>query len=127
MSKRDTYAGGSTAHYLLLGSTLFLLLLGLVMIYSASSVSDLVTAGDSAHHLKRQLMWIAIGLVLLVLVRRFDYRRLKTLAWPFYLISLAGLVAVLAVGVTGGEPSDGSHWAPTQSSRPSTRNLRASW
>jgi cell division protein FtsW len=83
-----------------MGSTLFLLLIGLVMIYSASSVSDLVNTGDSAHHLKRQLMWIAAGLVLLILVRRFDYRRLRAMSWPFYLVSLAGLVAVLAVGVS---------------------------
>jgi cell division protein FtsW len=82
-----------------MGSTLFLLLLGLVMVYSASSVSDLVNTGDSSHHLKRQLMWIAVGLVLLLAVRRFDYRRLKTFSWPIYFISLAGLVAVLAVGV----------------------------
>ena len=35
---------------------IFLILVGLVMVYSASSVSDYVTLNDSAHHLKRQVM-----------------------------------------------------------------------
>jgi len=100
VSKRDTYAGGANAHYLLLGSTFVLLALGLVMIYSASSVSDFVNLDDSMHHLKRQGMWIGLGLLLMIAIRRFDYRRLKNLTWPFYFISIGGLVAVLTFGVS---------------------------
>lgn len=102
MSKKDTYAGGSKAHYLLLGSSVALLALGLVMIYSASSVSDYVNLQDSAFHMKQQAKWIVIGLALMLLARRFDYRRLAGFAWAFYGVSLAGLLAVLAFGVVGG-------------------------
>ncbi len=93
------YAGGLTARYILLGSSLGLLLMGLVMIYSASSVSDYVTLGDSAYHLKRQLVWIAIGAVIMVVAMNFDYRRLKNASWPIFGVTVAALLVALIIGV----------------------------
>lgn len=93
------YAGGARARYLFLGATCFLLLFGAVMVYSASSVADFVSHGDSAHHFKRQLMWIAVGFVAMFVGMKFDYRRLRSLAWTFYAICLAGLGLVLVMGV----------------------------
>jgi cell division protein FtsW (lipid II flippase) len=46
---------------LLIGSVALLVLFGVVMIYSAASVSDYVLHGDSAHHLKRQLVYVLAG------------------------------------------------------------------
>ena len=94
--------------YLLLGATCFLVLGGLLMIYSASSVSDYVKLGDSAYHVKKQLLSAALGVVgLLILSRwdfrakrsRFDLRRPEVLAWGLWGVSLAGLVAVKIAGV----------------------------
>lgn len=99
MSNQRHYAGGPLPRYLLLGSTAFLLLFGLVMVYSASSVSDLVNFQDGAYHFKRQLLFIAAGLICMVVARWYDYRRLRPLSWPLYGISVAGLVAVFAIGV----------------------------
>jgi cell division protein FtsW len=78
-----------------MGATVFLLCVGLVMVYSASTVSDIVNLGDSAHHLKRQALWVAIGAAILWFVRSFDYRRLTGFVWPFYGASLIGLLLVL--------------------------------
>lgn len=96
---RRTFAGGPGPRYLLLGATIFLVLAGLVMVYSASSVADYVHLDDSAYHLKRQVIWIAAGAVFMVLAMRLDYRRLRSAVWPFYLACVAGLVVVLVAGV----------------------------
>ena len=93
------YAGGSGARYTILISSLGLMLMGLVMIYSASSASDYITLGDSAYHLKRQLMWMGIGAVIMIAAMNFDYHKLKNLSWPVLGVSIAGLVLALAMGV----------------------------
>lgn len=99
MSTDSRYAGGSLSRYLLLGATLFLLFGGLVMVYSAAFVSDFVNFDDSTHHLKRQAMWVVVGLVLLVVVMRLDYRKLRSLSWWVYGVSVMGLLAVIPFGV----------------------------
>jgi rod shape determining protein RodA len=51
----------------------------------------------------RQLIWIAVGLVAMLVVTLFDYRALATYAYPFYVIAVALLVAVEVIGhSTGG-------------------------
>ncbi len=93
------YAGGPLPRYLLLGATLVLLFGGLVMVYSAAFVSDFVNFEDSTHHLKRQALWVIVGLVLLAVVMRIDYRKLKSLSWWVYGVSVVGLIAVFPFGV----------------------------
>jgi cell division protein FtsW len=66
-----------------------LLALGLVMLYS-SSMTEVGT-----HYLMLQLVWCALGLTLCVAATAFDYRLLRKLAWPIFLLSLALLVLVL--------------------------------
>ncbi|MDA3937089.1 MAG: putative lipid II flippase FtsW [Actinomycetota bacterium] len=102
MTKAKGYAGGPKARYILLGSVAFLILGGLIMIYSAASVSDYVHQQDSAYHFKIQLQWIGIGVVLMYLASRFDYRKFRSLAWPIWIASCVALVGVLLVGVSRG-------------------------
>lgn len=99
MKGSNSYAGGAGPRYLLLGSTLFLAIAGLVMIYSAAFVADYVLIGDSSHHLKRQLMWLGAGTIILLVAKRFDYHRIKNMSWAVYGVSLLGLVLVLVIGV----------------------------
>jgi cell division protein FtsW len=95
-------AGGEGARYLLLASAVFLVLVGLVMIYSAASVSDYVRYQDSAHHLKRQLMWIGLGLIGLLVAARLDYRSLRRLAFPAWGVSVVLLLFVKVQGAVRG-------------------------
>lgn len=74
---RNEYAGGAVARYLLLGAAVFLTAFGLVMIYSASSISALVKQGSSLYYLEKQLFFVAFGAVAALLASRFDYRLLK--------------------------------------------------
>ncbi len=100
MSAPADRAVNRAAPYLLLGVVLLLSMWGLVMVYSASSVADYANFGDSAYHLKRQLLWVALGLAALVGIRKVDYRSIGRASWAVWAVSVAGLVGVLLVGVS---------------------------
>lgn len=104
-----TRSKSQNAAYLFMGATLFLVLVGLLMIYSASSVADYVRNADSAYHLKRQLVFLAIGLAALFAGSRLDlrysalgtaiFRDPERLGWMIWGGSVLGLVAVLVAGI----------------------------
>jgi len=60
-------------------TTSLLLLFGLVMVYSASAPFSLRHFGSDTHMLLRQLMAAGVGIVLLLILARFDYRRFRNL------------------------------------------------
>ena len=73
---------------------------GVVMVYSATR-GELLAAGESPHtYLKKQALFVVIGVVVMVAVALFDYRRLEPLATPIYIITLLALLGVFAVGKT---------------------------
>ena len=78
--------------------TLALVAFGLVMVYSATSAAAAVGGKDPSYYLKRQGIYAALGIVLMIVVQRWDYRRLRQLAPALVLASLGLLVAVLAIG-----------------------------
>jgi len=78
--------------------TLALVAFGLVMVYSATSAAAAVDGTDPSYYLKRQVIYAAIGIALMVAVQRWDYRRLRPLAPALVLTSLGLLVAVLVIG-----------------------------
>ncbi|MGH2718194.1 MAG: rod shape-determining protein RodA [Actinomycetota bacterium] len=69
--------------------------IGCVMIYSATRYSQLLTHPDPTYYLKRQLAFLALGLVVFLISVLFDYRRLRSLAPIIYLGGLALLLLVL--------------------------------
>ncbi|MFL5963134.1 MAG: putative lipid II flippase FtsW [Gaiellaceae bacterium] len=83
---------------LLILVTLALVAFGLVMVYSATSAAAAVGGKDPSYYLKRQGIYAALGIVLMMVAQRWDYRRLKALAPMLILVSLGLLVAVLAIG-----------------------------
>ncbi|MGA2307281.1 MAG: rod shape-determining protein RodA [Acidimicrobiales bacterium] len=73
---------------------------GVVMVYTATR-GELLAAGESPHtYLKKQALFVVIGVVVMVAVALFDYRRLEPLATPIYIITLLALLGVFAVGKT---------------------------
>jgi cell division protein FtsW len=85
---------------LLLLITLALVAFGLVMVFSATSGQATLGNGDASYYLRKQGLYALIGVVLLVLARRWSYRSLRPLAPTLIVVSLGLLVAVLAVGQT---------------------------
>jgi len=70
---------------------------GLVMAYS-NSVEPGQSVLEGGSTFLRGLMWAGIAIVVFVIASAFDYKWLKTFAWPLYLIQLGLLLLTLAVG-----------------------------
>src|SRR5688572_3558448 len=86
--------------WLLVCVTTVLLVLGTMLVWSATAERDSLTGGDAQAFLRRHLVNIAIGLVLCVLVAATDHRWVRILAPALYAASLLGLVLVLVMGTT---------------------------
>lgn len=71
---------------------------GVIMIYSATRTA-LVNAGYNPHYyLERQGGYVLLGIVMMYIFSRIDYRRLEIIATPLYAMGLAALAGVFVVG-----------------------------
>jgi len=77
---------------------LFLVIFGLVVLYSTSSYNGNIKFGDSGYYLKKQAFATSIGVALMYIVSMLDYRKLARFAIPGYIVSLILSGAVLLVG-----------------------------
>jgi cell division protein FtsW len=89
---------GHAESRILIFVTLSLVAFGMVMVYSATSASATLGGGNPAYYLKRQGLFALVGIVLLVLASRWNYRALRHLAPTLVIGSLVLLLAALAVG-----------------------------
>ncbi len=79
----------------LLAVALVLALVGVVMVFSASAVVAGSRFHDPWYFLKRQLAWLAAGLLVMHIVSRIDYGIWKKLSIPLLLLTTVLLVLVL--------------------------------
>ncbi len=79
---------------------LFLLVFGLIMLYSTSSYEANLDYGDSAYYFKHQLIPSILGLVGMVVLSYIPYRIYARLAMPIYIAAAALLVAIIPFGKT---------------------------
>jgi cell division protein FtsW len=84
---------------LIIASTLCLLAIGLVMVYSASAVNAFHDYGDSYYYLKRQLVFAILGLIGMYAMINIDYWVWKKHAPAILIVCFALLVAVLIPGI----------------------------
>src|SRR5215470_13238203 len=80
----------------LFGSTLLLVVVGVVMVFSASAVMASERFGSPYHFLWRQLGWAIAGLVAMALIMKLNYRQLKRPAIVYALLAISTLL-LLAV------------------------------
>jgi cell division protein FtsW len=95
---------------LLLTATLCLLALGAVMVFSASSTTQVLSDGNlanSANYLKKTLMYGVVGLVIMHLVARHGLTPIRRLTPAILIGSLALLLLVL---VAGSSANGASRW-----------------
>jgi rod shape determining protein RodA len=76
---------------------LLLAAIGVVMAYS-NSVEAGRSVLESGSTFLRGLMWAGIAIVVFVVAASFDFKWLKTLAWPLYVAQIGLLVMTLAIG-----------------------------
>lgn len=85
----------ATIRWGLLAAALALAGVGLATVHSAS-------AELGTDFFSRQLVWIAVGLVAMVVAFSFNYHTLLGFSLPFYVFALVALVAVLGLGYEAG-------------------------
>jgi cell division protein FtsW len=83
--------------YVLVLAVVMLLLLGLVMVYSASQFA---TPGDPGYWFRHQIIWAMLGGIALLVTSRVEYSLWRHVALPGMVLTLVLLVAVLAAGHT---------------------------
>jgi cell division protein FtsW len=108
--KRSRAAAPSAEYSMLLTATLCLLAFGAVMVFSASSTTQVLSNGglaNSASYLKKTLMYGAVGLVMMHLVARHGLVAVRRLT-PALLVG--SLFLLLVVLVAGSSAKGASRW-----------------
>ena len=95
----------------LLAVTMILALVGLVMVFSASAIVAGNRFQDPGFYLKRQVAWLALGVLLMYLASRIDYIFWKKLSIPILACILVLLVMVL-VPSFGMSAKGARRWLP---------------
>jgi cell division protein FtsW len=90
----------------LLFVTLLLVFTGVVMVFSSSAVLARETYHDSYYFLKKELLFVAIGIVLMLAAKNIPYRLYWKIVYPLLGAMLFFLLLVLIVGAW--ESSDGA-------------------
>ncbi|MBX7148859.1 putative lipid II flippase FtsW [bacterium] len=91
----------------LLMVTLILVFVGMIMVFSSSAVSAEHNYSDSYFYLKKQALFICVGLTLLFFTKKIPYKAYWKIVYPLLVLSFLALLFVLAVGHGG--TSEGVH------------------
>ena len=95
---------------MLLFAVLSLCGLGIVMLYSASAFSrEAVRVNDAAVFLRKQGLFLGIGLFALGVLGVIDYRKWYKVAWIFLAVAVVGLVLCYVPGI-GKRVNGASRW-----------------
>jgi len=92
--------------------TLGLVVYGLVFIYSATCNDGKLTGGDPYHFVKRQVLWLGVGLLVLFFFSWVDYHQLAHYTRLIYWGNLLLLMLVLVVGKVSGGSQRWLGWGP---------------
>lgn len=85
--------------YVLIFAVVTLLTIGIVMIFSASSIRGEELFNDSYHFLKRQIVFAIIGLIAMIVAIKIDYHFFKKNAKLILLFAIFLLMIVLIPGI----------------------------
>jgi cell division protein FtsW len=96
-------------YFLLLGTTIFLVILGLVMVLSSSLVQSKLDEGDFLGQASRQGLWALFGVPIMLFASRMPQKFWMALAWPALAISCVMQVLVVATPL-GVEVGGNTNW-----------------
>ena len=83
----------------LLFPVFFLVGIGIVMVYSASSAMALNRFGSDYYFLKKQATFALVGTIVLVICRHVSYRHFRSLTYPLLLAAVGCLAAIHISGL----------------------------
>lgn len=89
----------------LLNAVILIAVLGIVFIYSATWTGEDSSGIDKM--VVKQIIWISLGMILLIVIANSDYRKMLNFAYLAYAVTLAGLVFLL---LFGGERYGARRW-----------------
>jgi cell division protein FtsW len=97
-----------TSYHLVLGAVSLLLIVGLMMVLSASSVSAYVNFDDSYFYVKRQAVFLVVGLLAALAVMKTPLTTLRMLSWVG--IGIAAVLLVLTYTPLGITVNGNRNW-----------------
>jgi cell division protein FtsW len=103
-----------TSYHLVLGSVALLLVVGVMMVLSASSVNAYVTEGDSYYYVKRQLLFLGLGAVGALVLMKLPVPTLRALGWVA--VGLAAVLLILTYTPLGVTVNGNRNWLDLGSS-----------
>jgi rod shape determining protein RodA len=86
--------------WLLVGAAAAILVIGTLLVWSATANNDVLTHGQSTAYLHKHLVNVAIGIVLAAAVMATDHRWVRIVTPGVYVASIIGLLLVLVMGST---------------------------
>lgn len=89
--------------------TLLLVVVGTAMIYSSSSIIALEKFKDGQYFLKKQLAFVFLGIISMIVMTKIPYNDLKKLAYPGILLSVV-LLAMLFIPSVGMKRGGATRW-----------------
>lgn len=91
--KKIQRLGGFDITFLII--VLSLVTLGLIMLFSSSYTYAYYKRGDSFYFLKKQFVFVFLGIIVMFMVSKTDYRKFKNFAYITLIVSYALLLIVL--------------------------------
>jgi cell division protein FtsW len=92
-----------------LAITYVLLVLGLIMVFSASGIMAETRYGDSTYFLKRQGLWLVLGLIVMHVTANMDYHVWQRMA-PYVMVGTGLLLLVVLIPLLGSEVKGARRW-----------------
>ncbi len=108
-SRVTTTAPSQTYDAQLLFAVLFLVVVGIIMVYSASSALASERFGSGYHFLKKQALYALLGYVVLLICSRVPFRLYRALTYPLLILSI-GLLAAIQVSGWGLQAGGAFRW-----------------
>lgn len=105
--KKFNFFTKGSSDYIILIVVMLILALGMIMVLSASSPASLSESGDSYRYFKKQAIAAGLGLVIMFVVSKIDYRIYKKFAWIIY---FAFIVLLIVVGFVGTDAGGARRW-----------------
>lgn len=93
--------------FVLLVTILLLLALGIVMILSASSPTSLAETGNSYTYVTKQIKFAILGITLMIIISKIDYKRYEKL---YKLAYIASVIILALVPIIGYEVGGAKRW-----------------
>lgn len=100
---------GKEVDFTLLFTVVLLVVIGIIMVFSASTASAYYRTGDSYYFLKKQMLWAALGFGAMFVLSNFNYQNYKRLARHILLGAIIFLLTVFIPGL-GVELNGARRW-----------------